>query len=170
MQNLYCPWRTAYAQSHSEEKKSNIGPRKCAFCHQLALQQDAQHFILRRFKHNFAMLNLYPYNAGHILILPNKHKKQLSQLSLAARTELMEITSAASDLMHTQLGALGVNIGLNLGRSAGAGMPSHLHMHVLPRWAGDTNFLPLLANTKVISFDLKAVYHDLKPHFDALKI
>lgn len=172
MKNLYCPWRSNYVKTALPEKKSDASAKKCPFCHEISAtpDHDAQNFILKRFKYNFVILNLYPYNAGHLLIIPYKHKRTLSQYSAKARAELIEIAALSSDLLQQQFGATGINIGLNLGKSAGAGIPSHLHLHVLPRWFGDTNFLPLLADTKTISFDLTKIYQDLLPKFQAIKL
>ncbi|HLB93644.1 MAG TPA: HIT domain-containing protein [Candidatus Babeliales bacterium] len=172
MKNLYCPWRSDYVKTALPEKKSGASARKCPFCHEISdtLDHDAQNFVLKRFTHNFVILNLYPYNAGHLLIIPYKHKKSLSHYSAKTRAELIEIATVSSDILQKEFGATGVNIGLNLGKSAGAGIPSHLHLHVLPRWFGDTNFLPLLADTKTISFDLNKIYRDLLPKFQKIKL
>ena len=111
------------------------------------------------------MLNLYPYNAGHLLILPFEHTATLEALPKATRTEIMELTSLCTKILESELKCDGINVGINLGRAAGAGIPSHLHLHVLPRWNGDTNFLPTLADTKQVSFDLKKIYTLLKKAF-----
>jgi ATP adenylyltransferase len=116
------------------------------------------------------MLNRFPYNAGHLLILPYAHKAGLNELSKEDRQELTELTNASIEIVKRELTCDGVNIGANLGKAAGAGIPSHLHMHILPRFLGDTNFLPTLADTKQISFDLGKIYTRLKPHFEQLHI
>ena len=170
MKNLYCPWRSDYVKTALPEKASDVSVKKCPFCHEISESQDAQNFILKRFKYNFVILNLYPYNAGHLLIIPYKHKKALSQYTAAMRAEMIEIAALSSDILQKEFGATGINMGLNLGKSAGAGIPGHLHLHVLPRWFGDTNFLPLLAGTKTISFDLQKIYQDLLPKFQKLKL
>lgn len=169
MKHLYAPWRSEYSQSVAQTKQEHTTEEHCVFCIKLK-ENDGEHFILRRFEHCIVLLNLYPYNAGHILILPYEHVASLPELSKAARSELIELTSHSSIILKEILQAHGINIGLNLGKAAGAGIPSHLHMHVLPRYTGDTNFMPLLADTKQISFDLKEIYKKLKPAFDKLKI
>lgn len=169
MKHLYAPWRSEYSQSVAQTKQEHTSEEHCTFCIKLK-DDNEEHFILRRFEHNVVLLNLYPYNAGHLLILPYEHVSTLSELSKAARAELMELTTHSTTILKEILKAHGINIGLNLGRAAGAGIPSHLHMHVLPRFTGDTNFLPILADTKQISFDLKDIYKKLKPSFGTLKI
>lgn len=173
MKNLYCPWRSDYVKTALPEKKSGTSVKSCPFCYDSNLAtpvQDAQNFVLKRFKYNFVILNLYPYNAGHLLIIPYKHKKTLAQYNAKIRAELIEIATISSDILQKEFGATGINLGLNLGRAAGAGIPGHLHLHVLPRWVGDTNFLPLLAETKTISFDLNKIYRDLLPKFQEIKL
>ena len=116
------------------------------------------------------MLNLYPYNGGHLLVLPLKHTDSLALLSHAIRSEIMEAVNYSIIILSEVVEAQGFNVGLNLARAAGAGIPSHVHFHVLPRWIGDTNFLVTLADTKQISVDLYALYTKLRPYFQELKI
>ncbi|MGB8468087.1 MAG: HIT domain-containing protein [Candidatus Babeliales bacterium] len=169
MEYLYAPWRKQYVQSvHGESK--NTDSNTCVFCTQIASNQDEQHLVLARFEHAVVMLNLYPYNSGHLLVIPHAHVEQLDQLSAPTRIQLMELTNALCTLLRSQQKAHGINVGLNLGKAAGAGIPQHLHMHVLPRWIGDTNFLPLLAQTKQISVDLRELYAQLKPLVQAIKL
>jgi ATP adenylyltransferase len=168
MDLLYAPWRTSYSSSIHEAKQENASADQCIFCQQLERPDDAAHFIFRRFKRVMVMLNLYPYNAGHLLILPLAHLSRLDELDKQTRADIMELTTHSTEILTRVLGAHGINVGLNLGKAAGAGIPAHLHMHVLPRWTGDTNFLPTLAHTKQISFDLQDMFARLKPAFDAL--
>ena len=165
MKNLHCPWREQYTKNLNEEKKEDTPKDACAFCTKFAQEQDRKHYIIKRFKHCAVLLNLYPYNAGHLLVIPYSHVSCLSELNQDERNELMYATSISTDILKNALGAQGINIGLNLGSAAGAGIPSHLHMHVLPRWTGDTNFMPLLADTKTISFDMQEIYEKLQTAF-----
>lgn len=165
MKRLYTPWRSSYASAVQGTKDPNATAADCAFCSQLKENNDVKNYILKRFQHSYVVLNKYPYNAGHLLVIPFEHKAQLHTLSLEARHELIDILNQAIQAVQSHLGAQGVNVGLNIGRAAGAGIPSHLHFHVLPRWDGDTNFLPTLANVKTISFDLNEMYLKLKPFF-----
>ncbi|MEX0940350.1 MAG: HIT domain-containing protein [Candidatus Babeliales bacterium] len=170
MEILYAPWRNKYVHKVLRGKSEDTLKEDCVFCTQLATNNDEKHFIFKRFKHHAIMLNLYPYNAGHLLIVSLEHKNCLKDISKQARAELIELTHESIIILQNVLEAQGINVGLNLGKAGGAGIPSHLHQHVLPRWLGDTNFLPLLAQTKQISVDLQELYKKLKPHFEALQI
>ncbi len=165
MKKLYAPWREKYSTDTTHAKYDSTKEVDCVFCNKFKDPDDNKNYILKRYTHHAILLNLYPYNAGHLLIIPFKHVADLSKLSKAARTELMELMTSSTEIMKSVLDAHGVNIGVNLGKAAGAGIPSHLHIHVLPRYTGDTNFLPTLADTKQISFDLKAMYKTLKKSF-----
>ncbi len=165
---MYAPWRSKYTTETAHTKKERISKNECVFCEQFQQKNDKKFFILKRLKHNAVLLNRFPYNAGHLLIIPFAHKATLNELSKAARTELMELVSDSSKIVRETLKADGVNIGLNVGKASGSSIPSHLHFHILPRWYGDTNFLPTLADTKQISVDLKDVYQTLKPKFNKL--
>ena len=162
MEKLYSPWRQRYVVANTKEKKNKT---ICPFCTQITASDDEKNFILTRFKHTTVLLNLYPYNAGHLLVLPNKHYKDLQQLSKVERDELMLVMSKSISVLYKTISPDGINVGLNLGKLAGASIVDHLHFHVLPRWDGDTNFLPLLAETKQISIDLNAIYQQIKAGF-----
>lgn len=166
MKQLYCPWRSEYTLKTAHSNNENASADECVFCQRIAQKNDAENLIIKRGTHNVIFLNKYPYNAGHILIMPYEHVAQLTQLSAEGRAELMEMLAQSEPIMRNTLGAHGVNMGVNLGKAAGAGIPSHLHFHVLPRWEGDTNFLPALAETKQISFDLHEFYKKIKKAFE----
>lgn len=171
MNYLYAPWRGNYITKKANKKIDSTGDdNACVFCVKLSENNDTQNFILKRFKHNAIILNLFPYNAGHLMVIPLEHKKRPLDLDLQARQEFMELTAQSIAILEEDLQAEGINVGLNLGSSAGAGIPTHLHMHIIPRWPGDTNFMPIIAQTKPISLDLNLVYQDLKPLFDKIKI
>lgn len=162
MKHLYAPWRKKYLTGERNETE----PRVCAFCKSIAEQNDQKHYILQRYTHCFAMLNLYPYNAGHILVIPYAHQPTLEDLTPETRAEIIEVTTQSCTILKQILKAEGINIGLNIGgKVAGGSIPEHLHMHVLPRWAGDTNFLSTLAETKQISVNLPEIYAQLKDKF-----
>jgi len=169
MDYLYAPWRSAYTEGVVRSKEPNVPASECVFCGKLADHSDEQHFVLRRFGRTVVLLNLFPYNAGHLLIMPLAHCAELEQLDAETQSEMMWLVSKSTRILKDVLGAEGMNIGLNLGKAGGAGVPAHLHIHVLPRWTGDTNFLPTLAETKQISFDLNDIYTKLKPVFDELE-
>lgn len=169
MKKLYAPWREDYTVSVAHSNNPDTSPEACVFCNHFNDTNDENNLILKRFNHMVVMLNRYPYNAGHILILPHAHVGCLHELPQEARIELMELTTHSVEIVKKILKCDGINVGLNLGKAAGAGIPSHLHMHILPRFIGDTNFLPTIADTKAISFDLIKIYKNLKPEFDSLR-
>lgn len=167
MKRLYTPWRSSYASNVQSFKDPHATSDECVFCAQLRAKNDEKNHILRRYNYSYVVMNKFPYNAGHLLILPLDHLSSLENLSCPARAEIMEVTTLAVRALQEVINAQGVNVGINLGRAAGAGIPSHLHVHALPRWQGDTNFLPTIAHVKTISFDLDEIYHKLKPFFDS---
>jgi ATP adenylyltransferase len=154
MDQLWAPWRQSYVAS---AKPPSAGDA-CFFCAGLADSDDRKHLIALRTPLSVVMLNRFPYNNGHLLIAPRAHKARLDELTSDELLESMEtlrrMVRAIEELMHPD----GFNIGLNLGHAAGAGLPGHLHWHLVPRWHGDTNFMPLLADVKVIVQSLEALY------------
>jgi ATP adenylyltransferase len=169
MDILYAPWRDNYINEHKKDKKSL--EKICVFCDIISSDCDpANRFLLKKTEHVFVILNLYPYNGGHLLILPCQHEAHLENLSAQVRAQMMEMASASVAIMKDVLKAEGVNAGFNLGRASGAGIPEHLHMHVVPRWSGDTSFITTIGQTKNVSVDLHRIYNDLKPAFQALEL
>jgi ATP adenylyltransferase len=135
----------------------------CIFCDHLAAGDDAGAFILTRGAHVFALLNAYPYNTGHLMVAPLRHVGDLTELSADERAELMELTSRCVAVIREAMNAEGFNVGANLGAVAGAGVPGHVHVHVVPRWGGDTNFMPVTGDTKVLPETLDQTYAKLHP-------
>lgn len=171
MKHLYAPWRQKYVTTMTGNGgKKKLPKNDCVFCQQIADNDDDKSFIIKRFKHCVIMMNRYPYNAGHLLILPLTHHAELDDLTPATRAEMMEVLTAAIPVLGKVLGAEGFNVGINLGIAGGGGIPSHLHIHLLPRWRGDTNFLETLGQTKVISSDIVEVFKDLKAACKKIKI
>ncbi len=171
MKCLYAPWRSHYTESVGSTKKEDAQTDECVFCAHLQQDHDdSKNYVLKRFSHTAVLFNRYPYNAGHLLIIPIEHIGNLEHLSKETSAQLMAATTASTVILKKKARPDGFNIGLNLGKMAGASIPAHLHMHLLPRWTGDTNFLPTLTDTKVISFDLEKMYLDLKPEFDAITL
>lgn len=165
MKLLFAPWRSDYSTSSDGTKKENATESECVFCSHCSTdnkEHNKKHYILEQTNSSIVILNLYPYNAGHLLVVPKKHTATLDALTQEERAELMELTSKYNKLLVNALGAQGINVGMNLGKAAGAGIPSHIHIHLLPRWIGDTNFIATLGNTKTISFDLNEIYQKLK--------
>ncbi len=165
MKHLYCPWRQNYSQDKGRSKQPDTTQDECVFCTHMQATNDEQSFILKRASHNIVVLNTYPYNAGHLMIIPLEHVSDLDQLSPEARSEMMELINKSIVILRQELQSQGINVGMNLGAIGGAGIPSHIHMHVVPRYQGDTNFMATIADTRHVSFDLKEIYSQLKPLF-----
>ena len=154
MKALWAPWRMEFILGDKEEG--------CIFCTRSQRNTDSDDLILVRGKHAFVILNKYPYSNGHLMIVPNQHTDQLGSLSPETAAEMMDFLGAFSELLTSSLKAQGFNIGLNLGEAAGAGIQDHLHFHLVPRWVGDTNFMPVLGETKVLPEALDQTYQTLK--------
>jgi len=155
MDKLWAPWREKYVKRIVKAYKGSI------FTRMLKEKNDKRNYIFIRTKHSFSILNIYPYNNGHVLIVPNRQVRDLSELRKEEREDLFDLLNTTKDLLDEVLHPKGYNIGINLGRAAGAGIPAHLHIHLVPRWRGDVNFMPVTANTKVISQSLHALYKRL---------
>ena len=148
MKSLFTPWRYSYLV----QEKPPAG--ECVFCAALVNENDEKSLVVFRGLHNFVILNLYPYTNGHVMIVPNAHVDSPSASNPEQRAELFDLATACEAALRAVYGAEGVNMGMNLGRAAGAGVASHYHMHVLPRWDGDTNFMAVTAHTRIIPEDL----------------
>ena len=140
----------------------------CIFCNHLAEGDDDAANILHRGENCFVILNAFPYNTGHLMVAPIRHAGDVSELSHRERHELFELTCRSVDVIRDAMGPDGFNTGMNLGSAGGAGVPGHLHMHVVPRWTGDTNFMSVTANTKVLPEMLADTATKLRPGFAAL--
>jgi len=138
--------------------KDNQKSSECIFCTCPHRQDDAEHHIFLRHRTCFAMLNRYPYSNGHILVVPYRHTADLDDLEDEELLDLMRLVRRCKNLLQQAIDPQGFNIGLNLGLSAGAGIADHVHFHIVPRWKGDTNFMPAIADTKVIPQSLDEVY------------
>jgi ATP adenylyltransferase len=160
MEHLWAPWRLSYVAA----AKPPAADDPCFICQGLAQADDRRNLIALRTPLSVVLLNRFPYNNGHLLVAPRAHKDRLDQLGpdevLDTMGTLTRMTGLLDRLMHPD----GYNIGLNLGRTAGAGLPGHLHWHVVPRWDGDTNFMPVLADAKVIAQALDTLYDLLVEH------
>jgi len=162
MNKLYAPWREGYITDDMPKKKNS----SCVFCDAVASVDDERHFVLKRYEHTLVLLNIYPYNAGHLMIIPQKHVADITDLSKVERNELIYVLGESMHVLRKVLKPDGINSGINSGTAAGASIIEHLHVHVVPRWAGDTNFMPVIAQTKHISFDLTRIYREIKKAFD----
>ncbi len=155
---LWAPWRANFILSKKE--------KGCVFCNRLKTKDSVKNLIVYRGKKCIIILNKFPYNTGHTLIIPKRHIGQLEKLTVAESIEFMALTQQTVKFIKKIFKPDSLNIGMNLGRSSGAGVPGHLHMHVVPRWIGDTNFMPVIGKTDVISIPLEPCYKALKKEFD----
>ena len=156
MENLWAPWRMTFITPKTPKSD------ECIFCTQPAAQRDDEHHIIYRGELCYIMLNLYPYNNGHLMVAPYRHVGSISQLDPATLAELMAQAQLALSALRLTMNPDGFNMGINEGKVAGAGFAEHTHFHIVPRWHGDTNFMPVIADIKVIPEHLDAVYHQLK--------
>ena len=173
MERLWAPWRMTFvsgaAGSSGDDAANRLDDspdeKGCIFCDHLAAGDDAGAFILTRESLTFALLNAYPYNTGHLMVAPLRHAGDLTELTQPERAELMELTARCVAVIREAMGAEGFNVGVNLGAVAGAGVPGHVHVHVVPRWGGDTNYMPVVGDTKVLPEMLEETYAKLRPLF-----
>ena len=154
MERVWAPWRMAYLEMAQ--------PEGCLFCVKPGESNDAEALILHRGEHTFIMLNAFPYNNGHLMIAPYRHTADLESLSVEESREMMVLCQLCLSLLRKAYRPDGYNVGMNLGRVAGAGIADHLHLHVVPRWNGDTNFMPVIGETKVLSEALQNTYDRLR--------
>ncbi len=160
---LFRPHRHAYVRGQDK-------PAHCVFCAALANGLNFESLLVFKSKHAMVLLNKYPYNNGHLLVLPTRHVSDIGLLEKHEYQELMNVLRLSVAIMQKALQPQGINMGLNLGAAAGAGLPDHVHFHLIPRWAGDTNFFPLIAETKVISQSLEQTYEVFRPAFDKIPV
>jgi ATP adenylyltransferase len=163
MRTLWAPWRAEYI--YCAVGKPSLGKRHCLFCNLLKASDDRGNLILLRGRHAFIVMNRFPYNNGHLMVSPNRHVATFEKLSAAEGAELFRLVQRSLAALRRALKPHGFNVGANLGRVAGAGVAGHVHIHIVPRWLGDVNYMPLLAETRVISEHLSETYDRLKRQF-----
>ncbi|WP_297476242.1 HIT domain-containing protein [Thermococcus sp.] len=154
MKVLWAPWRIEYIRSPKHEG--------CIFCDFPKENRDRERLILYRGKKAFVIMNNYPYNPGHVMVVPYRHVANWEDLTDGELLEIMKLTQLMIKAIKRAMNPDGFNLGVNLGRVAGAGIDSHVHLHIVPRWNGDTNFMPVVADTKVIPESLQEAYDELK--------
>ncbi len=163
MDRLWSPWRYDYIKSGSTEKS---GPPSCVFCAMLAAEgDDESKYIVHRAAHNFVVLNIYPYISGHTMVVPYAHLAELAAAPKETTDEMMDLTKHLQAVMREVYRPDGFNLGMNLGRAAGAGVADHFHLHIMPRWTGDTNFMTTVGETRVHPEDLATTYQKLRDKF-----
>ena len=162
MEHLWAPWRMTYINSGDKQAD-------CIFCEKLAERRDEENLILYRGERCFVLMNLFPYNNGHLMVAPYAHLPTIEQLDRDTLADLMATAQQCLAALHTAMHPDGFNMGINQGHVAGAGITDHVHLHVVPRWNGDTNFMPVVGDVKVLSEHVMGTYHRLLPAFQQLQ-
>jgi ATP adenylyltransferase len=158
MNVIWAPWRMAYVKNARK-------PAHCIFCLEHGTRRDGARLVLHRGRHGFVIMNRYPYNSGHLLVAPYAHVKSLELLPADCALDLIRMTNLSIRALQLAVRPEGFNVGFNLGQVGGAGIEAHLHLHIVPRWNGDTNFMSVLAETRVIPEHLRATYRTLRAAF-----
>jgi ATP adenylyltransferase len=158
-ERIWAPWRLAYVKGASKDD------RECIFCVPDDAEDDEKSLIVHRGERCFVILNLFPYTSGHLMVAPYDHLARIQELAPETVDELMALSQRAMEAIEEAYEPEGFNVGFNQGRVAGAGVEGHIHMHVVPRWGGDTNFMPVLADTRVIPQSLPDTYAALRDRF-----
>ena len=163
MDRLWSPWRSQYIESFNEKKDE---PEDfCLFCDVFETpEKDEEKYVLYRGELCYVIMNLYPYNSGHLMVVPHRHLSSLTVMTDDEYLEIMRVIKKCSEALTKTMNPHGFNVGANIGRVSGAGIDHHIHFHIVPRWNGDTNFMPVLGDTKVISEEMSKTYRKLKKH------
>lgn len=157
MNRLWAPWRMEYIRPLRKAE-----PKGCLFCRVWKAEDDRRDLVLARRDHALLMLNRFPYNAGHLMVAVGRHAARFEVLTAPERADFLELTAVAERILQATYQPHGINYGANVGRVAGAGFPGHLHLHLVPRWDGDTNFMPVIAETKVLPETLSRTWSRLR--------
>ncbi len=163
---MTAPWREEYVR---KGVGAGNGARACVFCRAAGAADDAKVHVLFRGAHNFVILNRYPYTTGHLMIAPYRHISDFTKATVEETAEMTALFQAALRVLGRHYKPHGFNAGMNLGQSAGAGVAGHFHLHVIPRWTGDSNFMPIVGRTRVFIEDLDTTYERLRPLFNERK-
>ncbi|HNB51360.1 MAG TPA: HIT domain-containing protein [Anaerolineales bacterium] len=156
MDHLFTPWRMTYITNNHKPQNG------CVFCQALAEPDSAENLIVYRGERAFAILNRFPYASGHVMVLPYDHQPTLEALDPATRAEMMELTTRATQTLTILYHPQGFNVGINLGEAAGAGVAAHLHIHIVPRWVGDVNFMTAVGETRILPEALEVTWQKVK--------
>lgn len=162
MDHLWSPWRYKYIAAADKQPG-------CVFCRAAESNNDRENLIIHRGKLVFAILNLFPYTSGHLMIVPYEHTASFVDLNASATAEMFELEKLAQTALELEYSPDGFNVGMNLGRAAGAGVAEHLHLHVVPRWSGDANFVSIVGETRVLPEDLQTTFDRLTARLTTLK-
>ncbi len=166
MKKMWSPWRSNYIESFKNKSDED----ECVFCNAVSENpDDKESLVVFKGQTSFIMLNLYPYNNGHLMVIPNRHISDPLELSDDEIMEIMKLNKLAMTAVKNVMHPHGFNFGANIGKAAGAGIHEHIHFHLVPRWQGDTNFMPVLGEVKIISQDLLETKKNLKTEIDKIK-
>jgi ATP adenylyltransferase len=168
MERMWSPWRSKYIASFKKERKRK-GQNESVFSRAFKSRRDDANMIVWRSKYCFVIMNRYPYNSGHVMVVPNRQTADIADLTAAESADIMATIQQTIQALQEALNPQGFNIGANLGRVGGAGVDTHIHFHIVPRWLGDTNFMPVVADVKVVSEEIVSVLHKLRRAFSAQK-
>jgi ATP adenylyltransferase len=157
MDRIWTPWRYAYIKDAAGSDEHG-----CIFCEKPKAQDDTANLIVKRFEHCFVILNAFPYTNGHAMIVPYAHVDELAKLPREAANELMAISQRMEAVLRELYKPEGINLGMNIGKAAGAGIAGHIHMHILPRWTADANFMSVVAETRVLPESLETTYQRMR--------
>jgi ATP adenylyltransferase len=160
MKHIWSPWRMEYIENHGKESG-------CVFCQAASMEDSPENLIVKRGKHAFVILNRYPYTSGHVMIVPFQHKPNLEELGPEHRAEMMELTALSTKVLRNAYGTEAFNVGMNIGEAAGAGVKEHVHIHVVPRWVGDSNYMSTLADTRVLPETLADTWNRVRASFQS---
>lgn len=161
MNHLWSPWRMEYIENHNKENG-------CIFCAAQSREDSAENLIAHRGKLAYVILNRYPYTSGHVMVVPFAHQPTIEELDPATRAEMMELTSLCMTVLRRVYNPQAFNMGANIGEAAGAGVKEHVHIHIVPRWKGDTNFMSTVGETRVLPEELESTYERVKNEFEKL--
>lgn len=159
-ERMWTPWRMRYLNGETRESG-------CVFCNRLANDNDVESFVLHRTQYNFVIMNLYPYGSGHVMIVPNHHAAGPNELDQAARHDMADLLPLMMDVLRRTLNCAGFNAGFNFGSAGGAGIAEHMHQHIVPRWSGDANFMPIIASTRVLPETLPVTYATIRAELES---
>jgi ATP adenylyltransferase len=163
VENIFAPWRKDFIEKKEPKEEG------CIFCNRSKMNESIESLVVYKGLYSFVLLNKYPYNNGHLMVAPYKHTSELNDLNVDEYTELMKNIILAINVLKQAYNPQGFNIGMNLGSIAGAGIVGHLHWHIVPRWSGDTNFMPIIGKTKVLHEMLSDTFQRVYPIFEKLK-
>jgi ATP adenylyltransferase len=162
MKHIWSPWRMKYIENNEKEEG-------CVFCNALTKEDSKENLIAFRGERAFVILNLYPYTSGHLMVVPFKHIATFEELDPATRAEMMELTSQSTTVLRKIYQPQAFNVGANIGEAAGAGVPGHVHIHIVPRWGADTNFMSVLGDTRVLPESIQDTYKRVRKGFESIQ-